>query len=298
MWLTRVAVFHPVIALTVTFAVVLAGIAAYVTLGLEQNPQINVPIVTITAVYPGASAESVEESVTRPIEDAVAGLGGIKTITSNSQTNLATIVVEFQEGTDVDVAAGDVQQRISGVQRSLPDEVEAPSYAKLDFNDIPVLSLAVTTSGTADPLTLYRIANDTVRPGLETVEGVGRVVVVGGQVPEVHVDILPDRLQAYGLTVSEVTSAVQSQFVDTAGGQFTTSDATVQAPVRVRTSGADLTTLGAVPVVAAGGTGTPAVTLGNVANIYLGGADADEVLRVNGRPAIGLLVYKQSTTSA
>ena len=124
------------------------------------------------------------------------------------------------------------------------------------------------------------------------------MVVVGGQVPEVHVDILPDRLQAYGLTVSEVTSAVQSQFVDTAGGQFTTSDATVQAPVRVRTSGADLTTLGAVPVVAAGETGTPAVTLGNVANIYLGGADADEVLRVNGRPAIGLLVYKQSTTSA
>jgi len=301
MGLTRVAVFHPVIALTVTFAVVLAGIAAYVTLGLEQNPQINVPIVTITAVYPGASAESVEESVTRPIEDAVAGLGGIKTITSKSQTNLATIVVEFQEGTDVDVAAGDVQQRISGVQRNLPDEVEAPSYAKLDFNDIPVLSLAVTTPGTADPLTLYRIANDTVRPGLETVDGVGRVVVVGGQVPEVHVDILPDRLQAYGLTVSEVTSAVQSQFVDTAGGQFTTSDATVQVPVRVRTSGADLSALSAVPVVAAGaaagGTGTPAVTLGNVANIYLGGADADEVLRVNGRPAIGLLVYKQSSAN-
>src|SRR3954465_11157238 len=140
MQLTRLAVFHPVIAITVTAALVIFGVAAYLTLGLEQNPQVDVPIVTITAPYPGASAESIEESVTRPIEDAVAGLGGIKTITSSSQTNLATITVEFQEGTNVDVAASDVQQRVSGVQRTLPDEVEPPSYAKLDFNDVPVLS--------------------------------------------------------------------------------------------------------------------------------------------------------------
>jgi len=114
-----------------------------VTLGLEQNPQVNVPIVTITVPYPGASAESVEESVTRPIEDAVAGLGGIKTITSNSQTSVAVITVEFEDGTDVDVAASDVQQRVSGVRSTLPPEVEDPSYAKLDFNDIPILNLAV-----------------------------------------------------------------------------------------------------------------------------------------------------------
>jgi HAE1 family hydrophobic/amphiphilic exporter-1 len=301
MTLTRVSVYHPVIALTVTLAVVLAGIAAYFTLGLEQNPQINLPIVTITAAYPGASAEAVEESVTRPIEDAVTGLGGIKTLTSSSQTSLATIVVEFQEGTDVDVAASDVQQRVSGIRRSLPDEVEDPGFAKLDFNDFPVLSLAVTTPGTPDPLVLYRIANDTVRPGLETVGGVGRVVVVGGQVPEVHVDVLPDRLQAYGLTMSEVTSAVQNQFVDTAGGRYTTSDATLQAPVRVRTSGGDLSALSAVPVIpsgaAAGGSGPAPVTLGNVASIYLGGKEADQILRVNGRTAIGLLVYKQSSAN-
>src|SRR4051794_25857869 len=294
MWLTRVSVYHPVVALTIAFAVVLAGCAAYATLGLELNPAINVPIVTVTAVYPGASAESVEASVTRPIEDAVAGLGGVKTITSSSQTNLATITVEFQEGTNVDVAASDVQQRVSGVQRTLPDEVEPPSYARLDFNDVPVLSLAVTTPGGADPLVLYRIANDTIRPGLETVEGVGRVVVVGGQVPEVHVDILPDRLQAYGLTISEVTSAVQSQFVDTAGGQFTTGDASQQAPVRVRTGGGDLSTLSAVPVISSSGA---TVTLGSVASIYLGGKEPDQILRVNGRPAVGLLVYKQSNAN-
>ena len=215
MTLTRLAVFHPVIALTVAFALIVFGIASYFTLGLELNPQVVVPIVTITTPYPGASADAVEESVTRPIEDAIAGLGGIKTVTSNSQTNVSVITVEFQDGTDVDVAASDVQQRVSGIRRTLPAEVEDSSYAKLDFNDGPVLDLAVTTAGNPDEVELYRVANDLARPTLETTDGVGRVVVVGGQVPEVHVDILPDRLQAYGLTVNDVTQAVQSQFLST-----------------------------------------------------------------------------------
>ena len=140
MRLTQLAVFHPVVALTVTFALIIFGIAAYFTLGLELNPQVQVPIVTVNTPYPGASADAVEETVTRPLEDAISGLGGIKTITSNSQTNISIITVEFQEGTDVDVAASDVQQRVSGVRRTLPDDVDDPSYAKLDFNDIPVLT--------------------------------------------------------------------------------------------------------------------------------------------------------------
>ncbi|MCC7369530.1 MAG: efflux RND transporter permease subunit [Chloroflexi bacterium] len=297
MKLTRLAVFHPVIALTITAAVVIFGVAAYFTLGLEQNPQVNVPIVTITAPYPGASAESVEESVTRPIEDAVAGLGGIKTITSNSQTSVASIVVEFQDGTDVDVAAGDLQQRISGIRSTLPPEVEDPSYAKLDFNDVAVLNLAVTGEGTPDPLELYRVADDIVRPNLETGSGVGRVVVVGGQAPEVHVDILPDRLRAYGLTVNDVTSAVQSQFVSTAGGRFTNAGATQQAPVRISTRGPDLTALGNVPVSAAGSSAPVGLTLANVANISVAGEEAQQILRVNGQSAVGLLVYKQSNAN-
>src|SRR5689334_8636650 len=160
MQLTRIAVFHPVIALTVAFALIIFGVASYFTLGLELNPQVVVPIVTINTPYPGASADAVEESVTRPIEDAIAGLGGIKTITSNSQTNASIITVEFQDGTDVDVAASDLQQRVSGIRSTLPADVEDSSYAKLDFNDVPVMNLAVTTSGGTDEVELYRVAND------------------------------------------------------------------------------------------------------------------------------------------
>ena len=184
MGLTRLSVYRPVVALTVTVALVLFGVASYFSLGLEQNPQLKLPIVTVQVAYPGASAQTVEEQVTRRVEDAIAGLGNIKTLSSVSRTGLAVVTVEFQEGIDVDVAASDVQQRVSGARRDLPSEAEEPSYLKLDFNDIPILDLGIT--GSDDEVALYRIADEQVRPRLETAPGVGRVVVVSGREPEVQ----------------------------------------------------------------------------------------------------------------
>ena len=125
---------------------VLFGIVSYTSLGLEQNPQLDLPVVTVQVAYPGASARTVEEQVARRIEDAVAGLGNIKTITSVARNGMATVTGEFNEGIDVGTAASDVERRVSGVRRDLPAEAEEPSFVKLDLNDVPVLYLAVTSS--------------------------------------------------------------------------------------------------------------------------------------------------------
>ena len=296
MQLTRMAVHRPVVALTVTLALVMFGVLSYYSLGLEDNPELNLPIVTVTAVYPGASAQTIEEQVTHKIEDAVAGLGNIKTMTSNSQTSVSQVTIEFNEGTDVDVAAGDVQQKVSGIRRDLPSEVEEPSYAKLDFNDQPILNLAVTGLGGGDPTRLYRVADELVRPRLENVNGVGRVVVVGGEVPEVQIEVMPDRLQAYGLTLDDVTTAVRTQFLSTSGGQLKSGsgDTTRGVSLRIDSREGDVSALGAVPISSRDGFSTE---LRNVANVYLGGKEAESLLRVNGRPAAGVLVYKQSTAN-
>ena len=312
MSLTRTAVFHPVIALTVAIAVVLGGIVSYVGLGLEQTPQLNLPVVTVQVSVPGASPRTIEEQVTRKIEDAVAGLGNIKTLSSTSRTGLATITIEFRESIDVDVAVNDVQQRVSGVRRDLPAEAEEPTFLKLDLNDTPVLYLAVTGQEGADPTHLYRIADDVVRPRLETADGVGRVVVVGGREPEVQVDLLPDKLRAYGLTIDDVTAAVRTQFLSTSGGDVKDGggDSSRRASIRIDSRGADpsassgavpsaareqsLERLGAMPVIAADGFRTE---LRNVANVHLGGAEATEVVRLNGKPAVGLQIYKQSSAN-
>ena len=220
MQLTRLAVYRPVIALTATLALLMFGVLSYFSLGLEDNPQLKLPIVTVTAVYPGASAETIEVQVTRRIEDAISSMGSIKTISSTSQTSVSQVVVEFTEGTDVDVAASDIQQKVSGIRRDLPAEVEEPSYVKLDLNDTPVVNLAVTSVGDADPTRLYRVADDVVRPRLEGVNGVGRVEVIGGAEPEVQVEVLPDKLRSYGLALDDVTDAVRIQFLSTSGGQI------------------------------------------------------------------------------
>src|SRR4051812_8929513 len=292
MRLTQLSVFHPVIAITIAMTVVIVGVFAFFNLGLEQNPQLTVPIMTITASYPGASAEAVEQDVTRPIEDAVVGVGNVKTMTSTSQTSHATLTVEFQEGVNIDVAASDVQQRVSRILSTLPAGVEEPSYAKLDLNDVPVLNLAVSGPPGGDPTELYRVANDIARPALETSPGVGRVAVVGGQKPEVHVEVQPDQLRAYGLTLNDVTTAVQSQFINTSAGQATNPDGSQRASVRVISGISDLYTLGNVTVSSPDG--SVSTQLRNVATVSLGGADAQQVLRVNGQPAAGLLVYKQT----
>ncbi|MGE3912533.1 MAG: efflux RND transporter permease subunit, partial [Chloroflexota bacterium] len=295
MSLTRIAVYRPVVALTVTLALVLFGMVSYFSLGLEQNPQLNLPIVTVQVTYPGASARSVEEQVARRIEDAVAGLGNIKTITSVSRNSLATVTVEFNEGVDVDTAASDVERRVSGVRRDLPAEAEEPSFVKLDLNDVPVLYLAVTGT-TTDAVQLYRVADDVVRPRLETVEGVGRIVVVGGQQPEVQVEIDPDRLRAYGLTITDVANAVRGQFLSTSGGDVKTGSGsgTRRVSLSVDSREANLESLGAMPVTSPDGFSTE---LRNVARVYLGGKEAEEMVRVNGQTAAGLLVFKQSSAN-
>ena len=292
MKLTRMAVYRPVVALTVTLAILMFGVMSYFSLGLENNPELKLPIVTVTAVYPGASAETVEEQVTRKIEDAVAGLPRVKTIQSTSGTSVAQITIEFEEGVDVDVAASDVQQKVSGVRREMPTEVEEPTYAKLDFNDTPVLNLAVTTDGDADQTRLYRVANDVVRPRLENVPGVGRVEVFGGTAPEVKIEAQPDKLRAYGITLDEVATAVRSQYVTASGGQVKSGsgDSARGASLRFDARG-DVEMIAGIPIVNAAGAN---VELRNVANVYLGGKEAEQVVRVNGKPAAGVLVYKQS----
>src|SRR5262249_14206421 len=158
----------------------------------------------------------------------------------------------------------------------LPDEADEPTYEKLDFNDTPVLYLAVTSQDGADETRLYRVADEIVRPRLEAADGVARAVVVGGQEPEVQVDILPDKLRAHGLTINDVTAAVHTQFVSTAGGEVKDGSGSNarRSSIRIDARGSDpsassgqrLDRLGALPVKAQDGFQTE---LRNVANVHM-----------------------------
>ncbi len=290
MQLTRLAVYRPVIVLAVSLCLVMFGVVSYFGLGLEQNPELKLPIVTVQVAAPGVSARTVEERITRRIEEAMTDLGNVKTITSTSQTGLATVAVEFVEGVNQDLAANDVQRRVSAIRRDLPVEAEEPSFAKLDPNDSPILHLAIVGDERANDVEMYRLADEVVRPRLERVPGVGRVELVGGRKPEVQVEVQPDRLRRHDLSIGDVANAVRAQFLSVSGGfvKSGADHATRQVGLRLDSRGRDLRSLEALPLTAGG------VRLRDVADVSSGGKEREETVWSDGRPAVGLVVYKQA----
>src|SRR5262249_27204874 len=161
----------------------------------------------------------------------------------------AMVRVEFREAVNVDSALNDVQRAVGSIRRDLPSEVEEPTYAKLDLNDVPVTYLAVTSDGQGDDTRLFRVADELVRPRVERASGVGRVALVGGREPEVQVELLPDRLRAYGLSISDVASAVRNQFLSVSGGDVRSGggEQIRQSTLRIDGRGAKLDALGSQP---------------------------------------------------
>ena len=297
MGLTRLAIYRPIITFTVLAAVVLLGVMSLLSLGLEQSPPVNTPIVTVQVIYRGASSLMVEQQVTRFLEDAIATLTDIDTMTSSSGDAVAVVSVQFKDYVNVNTAMNDVQQKVQGVRKDLPADIDEPTYLKVDLNDVPILYLALTSrDGSAGPVDLYRVADDVVRRRLEQVDGVGRIRIVGGQEPEVQVRVSPERLRAHGLGFGDVIRALQNQYVTVAGGELRTGrgEGGRTSGLRVESRQTPVEQIGDLPVSSLDGFSTE---LRNVADAYMGGKEPEQIARFNGEPAVGILVYKQSTAN-
>jgi HAE1 family hydrophobic/amphiphilic exporter-1 len=216
MGLTRVAITRPVFMLMVITAMVILGLVSYSRLSAELYPNINPPVVSILTTYPGAGPEDVERLVSRPLEDAVSGIANVKTITSSSKEGSSQITITFRDTADVNVAAIDVERRVSAVRAALPAEADSPTVLKADIAQIPVLYLAY--SGDRSLAELYETAKDEIKPRLETQSGVASVSITGGLQREVRVQVNPTRLRAYDLTIDQIALALARENQGVPGG--------------------------------------------------------------------------------
>src|SRR5262245_150601 len=168
MWITRVSIANPVFATMMMAALLVLGTFAYLRLAVELYPDVSFPVVVVQTAYPGASPESVEEEVTRPIEEAVNTVSGIKELRSRSYQGTSVVTAEFQLAVDPRIAAQDVRERVAGVLPNLRDEVEPPRVTRFNPEDQPVISVGVTsTSRSLRELTT--LADQVVRPRIENV---------------------------------------------------------------------------------------------------------------------------------
>jgi HAE1 family hydrophobic/amphiphilic exporter-1 len=290
MGLTRVAIERPVFILMVFAAIIVLGLVAFTRLNAELYPRVNTPVVTIITIYSGASPEDVERLITKPLEDAVAGIADLDYIQSSSTEGVSTIIVTFTDAANPDLAASDVERRVSAVRGQLPQDANQPSVLKVDIQSLPVLYLAMTGDLPLDRL--FQLADDLVKPRLETQPGVGQVSIQGGLQREIQVQFDPVRLRAYGLTVDQVAQAIARENQGVPGGSVERGRQQMNYRLYgLFQSAAELREL----TVASLPSGV--IRLGDVAEVVDTFKRQDTRAFLNGKEAVAITVTKQSTAN-
>ncbi|MBN8429934.1 efflux RND transporter permease subunit [Microbulbifer salipaludis] len=290
MIISDTAVKRPVFALVLALLLVVFGLISFDRLALREYPDIDPPIVSIDTNYPGASADIVETRITRVIEDRIAGIEGIKTVSSSSTDGRSRISIEFNINRDVDGAANDIRDRVSGVMDNLPVEADPPEIEKVDSSDDVVIWLNLTSDRMTVPeLTDY--ANRYLVDRFSVLDGVARVRVGGAKDFAMRIWLDRGAMTAHNVTSADIEQALRAENRELPAGYLESSDR--QFTLRLQRqfqSAEDFARL----AVATGDSGH-VVRLGDVARVELGSAEDRSTFRGNGEPMVGIGITRQST---
>jgi HAE1 family hydrophobic/amphiphilic exporter-1 len=289
-WLAEICVKRPVFAWVLVLSLTVVGLYAFGQLGVDRFPNVDIPSVVVTTRLPGAAPEQVETEITDRVEEAVNTISGIDQLTSTSSEGISQVVVAFKLEKDTDVAAQEVRDRVNRVLPLLPRTVTQPTVEKLDPTASPVITVAVTAAKPLRDITEF--ADKSLRRWLESVDGVGQVLVIGGRKRQVNVWLDSELLGAQGLSVNEVARALQAQNADIPGGRIDRGAQSITLRTRGRVDSVDAFGDIVVREVA----GHP-VHLRDVARVEDGMAEAATLASVNGVPTVLLQIRKQSGTN-
>ena len=289
MSVSRLVVSRPVL-FTIIFVVLTGlGLFFYADLPVEMMPEIEYPMITVITTYSGAAPESVEKSITKPIEEVLTSVTGVKELTSTSQEGRSRVMLEFDFGTNLDAATNDIRDKLDRVKRSLPDDADTPLIRIFNSSSMPIMRLAVR--GDRDLGELRYIAENRIEDRLSQVEGVGDVSTYGGQVQAVQVELEQNRLDAYGITIASIKSSLSKQNMELGGGDIEGST----KEYLVRTTGEFKNVEEIAQAVVAVRGGTP-IHLYDLGKVYMGHKDKTSIASVNGEP--GVYVSIQRATGA
>lgn len=210
------AVRKPITTALIFVAIVIFGLFSLSRLSVDLLPEIETNTIMVMTAYPGASASDIEMNVTKPLENVLNSVSDLKHITSQSRENISIVTLEFNYGTDIDVATNDVRDKLDIVESQLPDDVENPIIFKFGTEDIPILLLSVTAEESTNAL--YKILDDKVSNPLARISGVGAVSISGAPIRELQVYCDPYKLEAYGQTIEGISSIIAQENRNTPGG--------------------------------------------------------------------------------
>ena len=290
-WLAALCVKRPVFATVLILSLTVIGAFSFTRLSVDRFPKIDFPTITVTTIQPGAAPEQIETEITDKIEEGVNTISGIDDLRSISSEGISQVIISFLLDKDTDTAAQEVRDRVNSVLPQLPKTIQQPRVEKMDPDAAPVLSLALSAKNQpVKDITEY--ADKVLRRKIESVNGVGQVVILGGRQRQINIWLDSDRLRGYNLTVTDVSRALQAQNIEIPGGRVD------QGPqsVTLRTRGRVQTVAEFNDIVIREKNGHP-VRMGDVARVEDGEAEPSTVANVDGASTVLLQVRRQSGTN-
>ncbi|MGI0152183.1 MULTISPECIES: efflux RND transporter permease subunit [Idiomarina] len=285
--LPSLSIRRPILVIVLNLLIIIAGYAAINGVEVRELPDVDRPLLTVSASFPGAAPETVDTEVTSQLEGAVARVSGVKSIRASSEEGSSRIVVEFRPGVDLDDAANETRESVSRVQRMLPEEVENVAIIKADNDSQAVVNLSVSSS-TLDLETLTERVETDIAPAFLGVPGVADVRLNGDRARVLRVILDPLRLASYNLAVTDVSQVLRQAPFDVPAGSLKSTD----QQLIVRADASSVTVKDVEDIVVRGDT-----RVGDVATVYFGPADAGSMVRLDGKPVLGVGIIRQARSN-
>jgi HAE1 family hydrophobic/amphiphilic exporter-1 len=290
--LTELAINRPLLITVIFVILILFGAISYKSLNYNLLPKFDAPVVSVITTYRGASAEEIEGTVTKKIEDAISSLEGIDKINSQSMEGASMVIIQLLNGIDVNKAQNDAQRKVDQIRALLPTDIDDPVVNKFSSDDIPVIRMGVTAN--VDDKTLYDLIDQQIKPQLSNVPGVGQVALVGGNERELKVYLDKGRLESYGLSVAQVANVVNLASLSTPAGKVETDQTQFSIKFDAKFQGADQLRNMVVAHSPNGGK----IFLKDIADVVDGQKDVSTINHINGLPSIGVQILKQTDANA
>lgn len=287
MKISNLAVKRPVTIAMVFLVIILLGAVSLGRLNLDLLPEMDLPMALAMTTYEGVGPEEIENLVTRPIEGAVGTVNGIKNIHATSSMGQSIVFVEFAWGTDMNFAINQMREKIDMISNALPSDATKPMLFKLDPNQMPIMYLGL--SGDLDLAALDKLAADTIKPALERVNGVASVEASGGVTREIRISAVPQRLQAYGLSLSQIVSYLASENRNTSAG--TVEEGLKEHVVRVTGEFKNIEEIKDLQIPLSSGGYVRLEEIARVEDTY---KDKSVFVYMNGKPALQVTVQRQT----
>lgn len=279
----------PIVLFTI---LIILGLFSATRIKYALIPEISTATVTISTVYPGAGPNEVQQSVTIPIEDAVASLSGVEEITSSSIENLSMVTVSLALDANADIAVQEATQKINSIMADLPAEISTPSIGKFDLSALPIFIAGVTSDLSATEF--YQFVDNKIKPELASIPGVSKVELIGGLEREIKIMIDPQKLEANRLNLLEVSKMIAYANMELPTGKLKTNS----NEMTIRMSGKIRTIEELKNIIIGGSPRGAVVRLGDIADIYDGTADPEKITRIDGAETIGIEISKQKEANS